>query len=577
MALLINKPVRKPDELFATYVDRLAFANGYISTQEMIKHIFKQDAELSSNNFNRNQRSVYRNESLYLKITKLLNKEFDLEFFKDSTIYTGIAPFLKTGLQTSIVNSLFSQGIENRRNLIFKYVAFLTELKFCPLCMKEESEELGFYTYHTSHQFPGNHMCLIHKCRLRKLTSIKQNEYDFPLNNSKECARNGTDEMMLEYAAAIERCRHVFPNTNNNVNVKVNEKVILDIGLKSMSNNRDTVIRNLKNSRYRGLFTPQSERIFHYSRSLSNVTISAMIAGILFLHKSIDNYLDKLSQFDISSHQENINKRGLRVLGKYHPSLSCFQCKTCGTKFIETYQGLIDGFECPHCQKDLSEKVLAKEIVHKCSLGTYELISEFQSLYTLAHLKNPSLDRDVNTQLAYFIYFDGRLLNQYFTDEDCSRIIEPTIDYEFIKRNKNKSKQFELRHKESGKILEVADIKRFAKNHTKSQLFGVEKNVNHGRFGQNKQTENWRKMRYEYVSSIEGFEYLGFIDNCHEFLHKGCGKTFRLKYFYSFKNASHCRICGLGRKSSKSTFSKGHIPHNKGKKKEISYEKISKK
>lgn len=471
MNQLTNIPERKPDELFATYVDRLAFANGFKSTQEMIKEVFEEKGLLSSVYFNRNSRSLYRNEALYPKITAVLNRQFDLDYFKDSMIYTAIAPFLKQGSQTSIINSLFSRGIKNRKNLIFNYVAFLNELKFCSECMKEEIELFGYHIYHTSHQFPGVHMCLKHKVRLRQLDTVCCDEYDDPINKSSKCHRNGTDEVMLEYAEAAEKSRQAFPPSNSDINIKINnEEIVLTDG-KKMSIEKKRLIKEIKESKYGGILTPHSDNILNYSRSFSRDTLASMIAGILFMHHSIDNYLSKIPQCDTQGHIERLKKKGFDVIGLYHPALACFKCTVCGEIFIGTYQGLCDGFECPKCQSSMNEDQLAKLIVHNSSKGTYELINSFHTMYEHSNFYDEKNNRYVSCPLYYFIYFDGRDLTRKYTDEDCRRAIDKTKDFEFIRRLSGHS--FEVRHKGCGGTFTIKSMKRFTEVNTYCHVCGA--------------------------------------------------------------------------------------------------------
>ncbi|MEG2329223.1 TniQ family protein [Anaerorhabdus sp.] len=471
MNQLKNIPERKPDELFATYVDRLAFANGFKSTQEMIKEVFEEKGSLKSLYFNRNARSLYRNETLYPKIMKLLGKDYDFEAFKDSMFYPSIVPFLKPGAQTSIINSLFSQEIKNRKNLIFNYVAFLNELKFCPECMDEEIQEVGFHIYHKSHQFPGVHVCLKHACLLRRLNSVMCNEYDNPINNSTECERNGSHQVMIEYAEAVHQFTKSFPPSNSDINIEINDNEIKKLSGKSLSSIKKQLIHDLRNSKYKDLLNEESEYIFNYSRTFSRDTLSSMMAGILYIHHSIDNYLSRLPFYDKNQQLSIIENLGFKTIGDYHPALALFECQKCQTKFIGTYQGLCDGFECPSCQSHLSEDELAHYIVEKCSKGKYQLIKPFSTMYNHAHLYNPHEDRHVTCPLYYFIYFDGRDLTRKYTDEDCRRAIEKTKHFEFVRRlNGHK---FEVRHKGCGGTFTIKNMKRFTEENTYCHVCGA--------------------------------------------------------------------------------------------------------
>ena len=54
----------------------------------------------------------------------------------------------------------------------------LKELKYCPLCMKEDRETYGEAYWHTSHQIPYVSVCQKHKCRLKVRSGLK----DYVLN-----------------------------------------------------------------------------------------------------------------------------------------------------------------------------------------------------------------------------------------------------------------------------------------------------------------------------------------------------------------------------------------------------------
>ena len=100
-----------------------------------------------------------------MKLASILNED-PLDFYLKTSLYPGTAPLLSQGKQSRIINLAFRENI-------YKYPLFsgrvnqdITELKFCPVCRKEDINMHGYTWLRKAHHMPGVSVCWKHGVRL---------------------------------------------------------------------------------------------------------------------------------------------------------------------------------------------------------------------------------------------------------------------------------------------------------------------------------------------------------------------------------------------------------------------------
>lgn len=106
----------------------------------------------------------------FISLYKALNLQgvsmWDL--YMKTSCYGGIAPFLSDARQTHYLNTAFRLGASNN-SIVSASNSLTSELRFCPLCKKEDEVAGGWY-YHRAHQMPSIKVCYKHGSILRRFT-----------------------------------------------------------------------------------------------------------------------------------------------------------------------------------------------------------------------------------------------------------------------------------------------------------------------------------------------------------------------------------------------------------------------
>lgn len=155
----------KNDETTASWIRRLTLANGFDNTEE-----FAQQFICDSDIANEQRFKAMLGTEDFISLYKALNLQgvsmWDL--YMKTSCYGGIAPFLSDARQTHYLNTAFRLGVSNN-SIVSASNSLTSELRFCPLCKKEDEVAGGWY-YHRAHQMPSIKVCYKHGSILRRFT-----------------------------------------------------------------------------------------------------------------------------------------------------------------------------------------------------------------------------------------------------------------------------------------------------------------------------------------------------------------------------------------------------------------------
>ena len=155
----------KNDETTASWIRRLTLANGFDNTEE-----FAQQFICDSDIANEQRFKAMLGTEDFISLYKALNLQgvsmWDL--YMKTSCYGGIAPFLSDARQTHYLNTAFRLGASNN-SIVSASKSLTSELRFCPLCKKEDEVAGGWY-YHRAHQMPSIKVCYKHGSILRRFT-----------------------------------------------------------------------------------------------------------------------------------------------------------------------------------------------------------------------------------------------------------------------------------------------------------------------------------------------------------------------------------------------------------------------
>ena len=292
MLQTMNIPKIMEDELFATYLDRLAESNGFISTNKFLMNILGEQS--CSQYIKSNSAVLYRNESVFVSICSFLNinQKDILHIFQHSFIYPGISPFMNGSRQSAYIQSLFFSNVENRKKLIGVYQPQSYELRYCSECAAEEIESLGFMYFHTENQLPGVRICPKHKKLLLTTGKINHDNYDhINMKGFIECQPNADVVTMCDYSNAAFSIYNSWPDTDfANIRLCISRKM-LQQGYLINRSKKDSIQSVIHQGRFEQIAS-NVEPLYHSTNDfLYPSGIPAYIAIILMLFKSMDEFI----------------------------------------------------------------------------------------------------------------------------------------------------------------------------------------------------------------------------------------------------------------------------------------------
>jgi hypothetical protein len=188
--MLATYPPELPDCAFASLAHQLHMMSSDPSSERSIREIFGKDTNTSSA-FSRGLLAL----AARLPTEMGLSVEILLHRF---TAYPYVRPFILKEVEKQFIESLFPKNgkeaahakkyFSKQKNNLSRY-----EMRFCPDCVKLDTEKYGIPYWHTSHQIHEITVCHIHKLELR--------------TTCHECGPLTWNRTLLTLPGACRKCR----------------------------------------------------------------------------------------------------------------------------------------------------------------------------------------------------------------------------------------------------------------------------------------------------------------------------------------------------------------------------------
>lgn len=371
MATLGNILPLEDDELLFSYIYRLLRENGYETTGDVYETLFQHHTKYSSTH----QIRYDTFEDLTGLFNQLSNID-PIEFFLHTTIYPFLAPLLTSDQQTQIVNVIY-RGKALFPGLVTSPNTFIKHLQICPKCRDEMLKKKGFFWYQRAQNLPGVTTCTKHGVKLVRFVGKTGHELD--------------DESFAEIPSDVPSCAEydAFAATMLKKQLDCSRKEILKVAQDHIrelgySESYQKIEEDFKQSVFFTMFTGNPDRFFRISMHNPNKFYSAdeinLTAVLGFLFGSPDKIVIK---GNVGRFGELLDECGTDydLFRPYRDTIVEMEHKDCGTRFVVTPQGFLDGWWCPKCMAKLSPQDNFR-IIFKQKLGSdYELKSDFISLY----------------------------------------------------------------------------------------------------------------------------------------------------------------------------------------------------
>lgn len=276
----------KNDETTASWIRRLTLANGFDNTEE-----FAQQFICDSDIANAQRFKAMLGTEDFISLYKALNLQgismWDL--YMKTSCYGGIAPFLSDARQTHYLNTAFRLGASNN-SIVSASNSLTSELRFCPLCKKEDEVAGGWY-YHRAHQMPSIKVCYKHGSILRRFTGKFGTELSVS-PQSVSCT-NTENSWEQDFAVFAKELLDAAPEISaENTKAAVLREVKCQ-GFYAPASEYAKLNTTLKNA---GVYVSSLSRLFVQMYDMNYVAIDDLMRLCWFLFGTADKFISACKQ-----------------------------------------------------------------------------------------------------------------------------------------------------------------------------------------------------------------------------------------------------------------------------------------
>lgn len=401
-----------PDELGASWMYRIAKANGFNSLESMMKILHKEPKELTRNYFRSyHERSCIRHPELICDDLGISVFEFLLK----TTIYPLIFPFLRKEQQDRYILTLFR---DTNPILLGYRTKLIPELHYCPMCQREDMEKYNFTYLRRTHQIPGIYNCPVHHISLKNVRTDEDARVKGISESAKNNYTNFCKELMDDWLpcdisdignAIVKRMKDL------SLSVKHLQKQMVDEGYELfLQPNMKTILAKLRNGQ-------------------SSKHISTIIAICTFLFKNVKTLKKYLNFVSIEEDfRKNIKDSQTKLVSSYNDIFVELLHMPCGFTYYTTPHAVLCGWDCPHCDREKSDKEVFVHLVSKIEGGSYASVDIDSSIGKKENIIHRSCGRIYSVNPSGFLYGLYRCRCSILTKKMVNELLETKKEFKFL-------------------------------------------------------------------------------------------------------------------------------------------------
>lgn len=178
-------PTRYPDELLYSVLARYYAWSANLSPKVALQELFGRTTAIATFDLPSQLENLVENLPFGSKHTVE-------SLIRQHTLYPIYAPFLPPDRSKAVFDSMrghFSGDIHTRTGIMASAVPQINFFRFCPVCLREDTEEHGEPYWHRIHQIAGVLICPIHQVRLQN-SRVKiqgDNRHEFCAADAENC------------------------------------------------------------------------------------------------------------------------------------------------------------------------------------------------------------------------------------------------------------------------------------------------------------------------------------------------------------------------------------------------------
>lgn len=537
--MLIPQPLNiLPDETLYSYILRLA------DYDHIDYNIFTEAYVWPNQNYNQ-QKSLrldsFENMKGFFDSVSYLGDS--LEIFKSNTVYPAIAPFINIFRQEQILNVVFAQN-QKYSNLLGNISSFISDLRLCPECIEEDETIYGTHYFHREHQIPNVCVCHKHKKPLLKFKPINGFRYDNSLDNFLPIKESSTSIDCIYSAFVYDLLKIGIQSYEEATTNLIIKKIRSDYYNSSpVGDKYQTVIDDLKDKGYEKIISDDISRTIKEIIDKGRGSIYARIALVCALYDGDAERFERDLTVDNVLRNEFFQKSpSYSILSDFNTTGVTLRHDKCGTIFLVTPEGFIQGWKCPKCNKNIEQEQF-EVLCRKLTDNKYIPKSNFENKRKQITLKHKVCGELYTVNFLDFLYKGSRCPceNQY-TERKIKAKLRKN-GFELILFN-GYSEPATLLHTKMHHTFSVSNIKSFFRTPfchicEQNRLLKVNPELSKQNF-------------IDEMNSLVGEEYslCGEYINAHtnvKIMHNaktgGCGETFKIRpdSFLIGIRCPHCR------------------------------------
>lgn len=178
-------PAPYPDELLYSTLARYYAWSANISPKAALQELFGRTTVVATFDLPSHIESLVQNLPFGSKHTVE-------SLIQQHTLYPFYAPFLPADRAETVFDSMsghYSGDIHTRAGIMASAIPQINFFRFCPICLREDSEKHGEPYWHRVHQIAGVLICSVHQVRLQNSTVKVQgdNRHEFYAADAENC------------------------------------------------------------------------------------------------------------------------------------------------------------------------------------------------------------------------------------------------------------------------------------------------------------------------------------------------------------------------------------------------------
>lgn len=436
----------KNDETTASWIRRLSLANGFDSTEDFAQQ-FICDSDVTSGARFKNLKGTEDFISLYRALN--LQGISMRSLYMETSCYGGIAPFLSNARQTHYLNTAFRLGMSND-SIVSASNSLTSELRFCPLCKKEDETAGGWY-YHRAHQMPSVKVCYKHGCVLHRFTGKTGTELSE--NSSNVVCTNKGYWGEQEFAVFAKELLDAVPD----ISAKDTKAAVLHEvkrqGFYAPASDYAKLNMALKNAQ---VYISNLSRLFVQMYDMNYVAVDDLMRLCWFLFGTADRFISACKQEQKPPVPLQLPD-GYAACSPYHRNIMEFE-HSCGTRFCINPVGFMNGWQCQVCDGAMSLQQQYEKVVRWTGHSDYSVEGKFKGMEQPIILRH-KCGRTINRPARDFVYDGARCICESTrTFEAMQAKIQSYGDFELLEYDP-KTERVQIHHNSCGRNFEIGYVK----------------------------------------------------------------------------------------------------------------------